>query len=147
MSPAFLTAKCAKTAKVCMSVSPRSYRSRCSRFMILKRSVRCNFYRETLENRKSLYGLFLLVRAVRVVRGSWNSKGVSVGIFTAKCAKTEKVCLSAFPRSYRSRCSRFIEFIRNAHCNFHRERRENRERLYVCFSSFAPLALFAVHGI
>ena len=28
-----------------------------------------------------------LVRAVRVVRGSWNSKGVSVGIFTAKGAK------------------------------------------------------------
>ena len=30
-----LTSKGAKTAKVCMSVSPCSYRSRCSRFMIL----------------------------------------------------------------------------------------------------------------
>ena len=34
-------------------------------------------HREILENCESLYGLFLLVRAVRVVRGSWNSKGVS----------------------------------------------------------------------
>ena len=40
--------------------------------MEFKGSVRCNFIRE------SLYGLFFLVRTVRVVSGSWNSKGVSV---------------------------------------------------------------------
>ena len=34
-----------------------------------KGSVRCN------PNRESLYGLLLLVRVVRVVRGSWNLKG------------------------------------------------------------------------
>ena len=33
-------------------VSPCSCRSRRSRFMILKRSVRCNFHRETRENRE-----------------------------------------------------------------------------------------------
>ena len=49
---------------------PCSRRSRCSRFMILKRSVRCNFHRETRENRKNLYRLFFFVRTVRVVRGS-----------------------------------------------------------------------------
>ena len=40
------------------------------------------------ENRESMYGLFLPVRAVPVVRGSWNSKGVSIVIFTAKHSKT-----------------------------------------------------------
>ena len=45
-------------------------------------------HREILENCESLYGLFLLVRAVCVVRGSWNSKGVSIVILTAKGAKT-----------------------------------------------------------
>ena len=54
-------------------VSPCSYRSRCSRFKFLNRSVRCN------SNRESLYGLFFLVRTVSVVRGSWNSTGVSPG--------------------------------------------------------------------
>ena len=29
------------------------------------------------EKRESFYGLLLLVRTFRVVRGSWNSKGVS----------------------------------------------------------------------
>ena len=52
--------------------------------MEFKGSVRCNFIRE------SLYGLFFLVRTVRVVRGSWNSKGVPVVILTAKYAKTAK---------------------------------------------------------
>ena len=47
-----------------------SRRSRCSRFMFLKRSVRCNFHRETRENRESSSDLLLLVRVVRVVRGS-----------------------------------------------------------------------------
>ena len=51
-------------------------------------SVRCDSHRERRENRESLYDLFPLVRAARVVRGSWNSKGVSAGILTANCAKT-----------------------------------------------------------
>ena len=37
--------------------------------MFLKRSVRCNFHRETRENRESSSDLLLLVRTVRVVRG------------------------------------------------------------------------------
>ena len=41
----------------------------------VKRSVRSNSNREI---RESLYCLFLLVRAVRVVRGSWNLNGVSL---------------------------------------------------------------------
>ncbi|HPB56318.1 MAG TPA: hypothetical protein PLB68_10195, partial [Candidatus Aminicenantes bacterium] len=36
-----------------------------------------NFNRETRENRESVYGLFFLVRAVRVVRGLGFSNGVS----------------------------------------------------------------------
>ena len=51
-------------------------------------SVRCNPNRERRENRESLYDLFLFVCTLRVVRGSWNSKGVSVVIFTVKWAKT-----------------------------------------------------------
>ena len=38
--------------------------------MILKQSVRNNYYRETRETRENSYGLFLPVRTVRVVRGS-----------------------------------------------------------------------------
>ena len=44
---------------------------------LIKRSVRCNPNRERRENRESLYDLFLFVCTLRVVRGSWNSKGVS----------------------------------------------------------------------
>ena len=62
------------------AVIPCSCRSRCSRFMKFKRSVRCIFNREMRESRESLYGLFLLVRTLRVVRDSLNSKGVSVVI-------------------------------------------------------------------
>jgi len=69
-----------------------------------------------------LYGLFLFVRVVRVVRGSWNSKGVSLVILTAK------VCRPVFPRSYRSRCSRFMKLKQSVRNNFNRERRENREQ-------------------
>ena len=43
-----------------------------------KGSVRCIFNREIRENCESLCSLFLLVRAVRVVRGSCFSTGVSV---------------------------------------------------------------------
>ena len=46
------------------------------------------FYREIRENCESLWSLFLLVRAVRVVRGSCFSTGVSPVILTAKYAKT-----------------------------------------------------------
>ena len=45
--------------------------------MFFNRRVRRNSNREMLENRESSYGLFLLVRTARVVRGSWNSKRVS----------------------------------------------------------------------
>ena len=38
---------------------------------------------------ESSYGLLLLVRTLRVVRGSWNSKRVSVVIFTAKRTNKE----------------------------------------------------------
>ena len=40
------------------------------------------FNREMHENRESLYGLFLLVLVVRVVRGSKNSNGVPFVIGT-----------------------------------------------------------------
>ena len=54
------------------------------------------FYREIRENREILCSLFLLVRAVRVVRGSCFSNGVSVVILTVKYAKTAKVCEVCF---------------------------------------------------
>ena len=41
---------------------------------VSNRSVHCNSHRETDENPESLYGLFLLVCALRVFRGSWNLK-------------------------------------------------------------------------
>ena len=63
----------------CLVLSPRNTRT--------KKRVFLERYREILENRESLYGLLLLVCTLRVVRGSRNSKGVSVVIFTAKCAK------------------------------------------------------------
>ena len=53
-----------------------------------KRECPLYFYREIRKNCESLFSLFLLVRAVRVVRGSCFSTGVSVVILTAKCAKT-----------------------------------------------------------
>ena len=75
---------------------PCSYRSCCSRFMVLKLSVPSFFNRETREIREKLYGLFLLVRTLRVVRGSCFSTGVSVVIFTAKHAKSFYACFSLF---------------------------------------------------
>ena len=48
------------------------------------------------ENRESVYALCPLVRTVRVVRGSWNLKGVFIIILTAKCAKITKVCVFCF---------------------------------------------------
>ena len=59
------------------SSHPCSYRSRRSRFMIFSWRVRCNFHREMRDNRKTIYGLFFLVRTLRAIRGSRNSKGVS----------------------------------------------------------------------
>ena len=47
-----------------------SRRSRCSRFMFLKRSVRNKFNRERRQNRESSYDLLLLVLTLPVVRGS-----------------------------------------------------------------------------
>ena len=86
----FSPRKARKPRKVVWFVPPRSRRSRCSRFIEFKRSVRCN------PNRESIYGLFFLVRTLRVVRGSGNSKGVSVVILTAKNAKVCMVYFSLF---------------------------------------------------
>ena len=82
--------------KFVRSVSPCSRRSRCSRFMLFNRSVRCNFNREIRENCESLCSLFLLVCAVRVVRCSQNLNGESAGILTAKCEKTAKSLYGLF---------------------------------------------------
>ena len=80
-------------------MSPCSYCSRCSRFMVLKRSVPSRFkaVRERVQGEgfpsppgwepRAVKEEEALVRTVRVVRGSWNLNGVSVVIFTAKCAK------------------------------------------------------------
>ena len=86
----FSPRKARKPRKVVWFVPPCSRRSRCSRFIEFKRSVRCN------PNRESFYGLFFLVRTLRVVRGSGNSKGVSVVILTAKNAKVCMVYFSLF---------------------------------------------------
>ena len=118
--------------------------------MLFNRLVRRNFHREMRENRESLYGLLFLVRTLPVVRGSWNLKGVSpviftakrtksankkrsvpnspVVIFTAKCTKTAKTFLVSF--------SSFVAFLffavnvsnRGVRNNYNRERRENREK-------------------
>ena len=86
----FSPRKARKPRKVVWFVPPCSRRSRCSRFIEFKRSVRCN------PNRESFYGLFFLVRTLRVVRGSRNSNGVSVAIFTAKAAKSLSGLVSLF---------------------------------------------------
>ena len=86
-----LTAKCAKNAKafmVCFSLFVPF-----ALFAVHDSKTECPLYfrrenhREILENCESLYGLFLLVRAVCVVRGSENLIGVFAIILTAKCAK------------------------------------------------------------
>ena len=97
---------------------PCSCRSGCSRFRILNQSDHCISNREMRENRDTICGLFFLVRTVRVVRGSWNSKGVSAINLTAKHAKIAKVLWSISLCSYRLRCSRFIEFKGSVRCNF-----------------------------
>ena len=111
---------------VCFSCS---YRSRCSRFIEFKRSVRCN------PNRESFYGLFFLVRTLRVVRGSRNSKGVSVvdsnrerrenreqkrsvpcSSKAVPAREGRKIYgVSAGICSYPSRCTRFKEFKGRVH--------------------------------
>ena len=55
--------------------------------------------------------------------------------FTAKHAKTAKVCMGFPPCSCRSRCSRFMVFNQRVRYNFNREMRENRESLYGLFHS------------
>ena len=75
-----LTAKGAKIAKVCMVCF--SLFVPFASFAVHDSKTECPLYfrrenhREILENCESLYGLFLLVRTVRVVRGSWNSSSV-----------------------------------------------------------------------
>ena len=71
-----------------------------------KGSVRCN------PNRESLYGLLLLVRVVRVVRGSWNLKQsvpCSSDTVQGREGRKETGVSAIFPCSRRSRVSRFIE--------------------------------------
>ena len=53
----------------------------------------------------------------------------------------------ASPCSYRSRCSRFMEFKGSVRYKSNRETRENRESFMVYFSVFVSFALFAVHRI
>ena len=105
-----------------MSVSLCSSLSGCSRFRILNRSVHCN------SNRESSYDLFLLVRAVRVVRGSCFSSRVFVVILTAKCAKIAKACMACFSLfvPFPSFAVHGIQVVSAIDSN--RERRENREQ-------------------
>ena len=77
----------------------------------VKRSVRWN------PNRESLYCLLLLVRVVRVVRGSWNLKG------SVPCSPLN------FPRRERSP---FPPKKWSVRCIFNRETRENREQKREC---------------
>ena len=65
----------------------RLWQRRTTQREALKRECPLYFNREIRENRESVYGLFFLVRAVRVVCGSCFSTGVSVVILTAKYAK------------------------------------------------------------
>ena len=88
--------------------------------------IRCN------SNRESSYDLFLLVRTVRVVRGSCFSSRVFVVILTAKHAKIAKACMACF--------SSFVPFALFAvhgiqvvsAIDSNRERRENREQKREC---------------
>ena len=103
---------------------------------------------------KVCIGLLLLVRTVRVLRGSRNLKGVFIAILTAKdffvffslfvpfaCFAVQdfqpacplqfsprKILLSIYLCSRRSRSSRFKILNRSVHNKFHRETRENREQ-------------------
>ena len=91
---------------------------------------------------------YFLVRTVPVVRGSCNSKGLSVVILTAKCAKIAKACMACFSlfvpfpsfAVHDSKTECLLYFRRENH----REMRENRERSY---GLFVPFELFAVHEI
>ena len=122
---------------------------------VSNRSVHCNSHRETDENPENLYGLFLLVCAFRVVRGSWNSKGVSVVIFTVKWAKTANKN-GSFPRKPLIHSQKGLP---KGICPKSRATgvfslspilppvvaQNLRKFVLVCFSMFASFALFAVH--
>ena len=82
-----ITAKYSKTAKVCMACFSSFVPFALFAVHGIQVVSAIDSNRERRENRESMYGLFLPVRAARVVRGSWNSKGVSAGILTANCAK------------------------------------------------------------
>ena len=145
--------------KLLLSVSLCSRRSRRSRFMLLKRSFCCLSNRETRENReKFFYDLFLLVRTVRVVRGSWFSTRVSAVILTAKHAKIAKSFSGLFFRVRVVRGSCFLSIaILTAKCSktakviwslFSCSRRSRCSRLMILKQSVrnnSLFALFAVH--
>ena len=75
-----------------------------------------------------MYGLFLLVRTVRVVRGSWNLKGVAVVIVVILTAKDFIVCFSVFilfaVHVSKTACPLYFRRENN------RETHENRESYY-----------------
>ena len=102
-------------------------------------------YCEIRESCESLCSLFLLVRAVRVVRGSQNLNGESAGILTAKCAKTANkkgsVPSSSPPVSIRNCLKGSVP------CIFTVKYAKTAKVCVVCFSLFVPFALFAVHRI
>ena len=106
----FSQRKARKPRKVVWFVPPCSRRSRCSRFIEFKRSVRCN----------------------------------SDEKITAKRAKTanKKGSVPRKPPPYPLQGTLLLSVS-----SCHRETLENCESLYVCFTSFVPFALFAVHEI
>ena len=113
MPIAIFTAKGAKTAKVCMPVSPCSCRSRCSRFIEFKGSVRYNFHREMRENREkfmwSISPCSCRSRASRFKKFKRSVRG-RFDTVQGREGRKETGVSAVIPRSRRSRCSRFRKF-------------------------------------
>ena len=114
---------------------PCSYRSRCSRFIEFKRSVRYNFNRETRENREQKKGASLIASNLtkwsvpcrfKAVRGRVQGEGSPI----LSRERTESSEGRRGPCSRRSRCSRFMFLKRSVCCLSNREMHENRESLY-----------------
>ena len=104
-----------------------SRRSRCSRFMFLKRSVRCNFHRETRENREQRRERLQEDLTAKCAKTA-NKKGRDQGELSPSLKRgNESREGRRGPRSYRSRCSRFRIFNQRAHCNSNRETCEQRK--------------------
>ena len=121
----FSPRKARKPRKVVWFVPPCSRRSRCSRFIEFKRSVRCNSDEKITAKRAK----------------TANKKGSVRCIFNRETRESrEKFVWSASPCSYPSLCSRFIEFKGSVRSISNRERRENREqkRSVPCRSEAVP---------